>query len=595
MTKRLLRLLPGTGVWGSPTDAAAAYVLPLCLLLSTALWPAQWCASASESIPPKTVVLTFDDAVKSQLEVVAPLLKEYGFGATFFVSHAWMNDREHFMSWEEVARLYQMGFEIGNHSWTHVGFNTPRTAARLAGELALVENELAKVGVPKPISFAWPGNAFGPDSLAVLERAGYRLARRGMQPEAPYGSLELGALFDPARHHPLCIPTAGDAYPNWTLEHFKQVVDRATTGRVAVVQFHGVPDAAHPWVNTPQERFRQYMGYLKQGGFHVIALRDLLPYLPQKPAENDPMVRTEYPARSDNDLYWPVETEQTLEHLDFWLADMALDHGYTLEEMAKVTGLPRKILEERLAHLRTEPSARKRDRRIKVMPYPGGRHPRSGFLEGAIDPLRGTKVSIFLPWKDSGYVVLDLPEAIFSNLGLLFLAHTDVPTIWNAHNEVIENRDWALQKNGDLRSEWRLPNRVAFGARVTPKTDGVDFEFWLQNGAAAELTRLRTQICLMLKAAPGFNEQNQDRKEYKPPLAVVKALGANRYILLAFEKCGRAWGNEKCPCIHSDPLLPDAAPGQRVSVRGHLWFYEGKNIRSAEKKLVKKCLQGVRP
>ncbi len=573
--------------WGSPAEAAVACKLPLRLVLSAALWPALWCASAAEPIPAKTVVLTFDDAVKSHVEVVAPLLKEYRFGATFFISHAWMNDREHFMSWEDVTKLHQMGFEIGNHSWTHVGFNTPSTAARLAGELALVENELRKVGVPKPISFAWTGNAFGPDALAVLEKAGYRLGRRGMQPEAPYGSLELGPLFDPRRHHPLFIPSAGDAYPNWTLEHFQEVVDRATTGQVVVVQFHGVPDVAHPWVHTPEGRFREYMSYLKQGGFHVVAMRDLLPYLLDKPVENDPMAHIEYPARSSNDLYWPAETEQTLEKLDFWLPNMARDHGYTMEEMMQVTALPKEVLEDRLAHLRIDSALRKPNRRIKVMPYPGGRHPRIGFLDGAIGPLRGTKVSIFPPWAGGGYVVLDLPEAIFSNLGLVFLAHTHIPTIWNAQNLVIENQDWIVEKNGSLRSEWRLPNGIAFGARVTPQMDGVDFELWLENGTDAGLTRLRTQVCLMLKAAPGFNEQNQDRKEYKPPLAVVKTLGADRYLLLAFEQCGRAWGNEQCPCIHSDPVLPDAAPGQRVSVRGHLWFYEGRNIQGREKKVLK--------
>lgn len=42
------------------------------------------------------------------------------------------------MSWAGVPRLHRMGFEIGNHTWTHAGFNTPRQSARLAGELALV-------------------------------------------------------------------------------------------------------------------------------------------------------------------------------------------------------------------------------------------------------------------------------------------------------------------------------------------------------------------------------------------------------------------------------------------------------------------------
>jgi peptidoglycan/xylan/chitin deacetylase (PgdA/CDA1 family) len=377
--------------------------------------------SAAEPIPPKTVVLTFDDAVKSQLEVVAPLLKQYGFGATFFISHAWMEDAAHFMSWEEVAKLHQMGFEIGNHTWTHSGFNTPRLAARLAGELALVENELVRVGVPKPISFAWPGNDFGPAALAVLEKAGYRLGRRGMQPEAPYASLELGPLFDPQRYQPLLIPSAGDAYPNWTLEHFKEVVDRAGPGHAAVIQFHGVPDVAHPWVNTPVERFSEYLHYLKQGSFHVIALRDLLPYLPVKPISNDPMAQTEYPVPS-----------------------------------------------------------------------------------------------------------------------------------------------------------------VAFGAQVKPQADGADFELWLKNGTASRLTKLRTQICLLLKAAPGFSEQNQERKRYEAPLVVVKARNADRYLLLAFEDCGRAWGNAQCPCVHSDPVLPEAASGERVSVQGLLRFYEGKDIQAAK-------------
>ena len=39
--------------------------------------------SQPAAVPDKLVVLTFDDAVKSHLAFVAPLLKELGFGATF--------------------------------------------------------------------------------------------------------------------------------------------------------------------------------------------------------------------------------------------------------------------------------------------------------------------------------------------------------------------------------------------------------------------------------------------------------------------------------------------------------------------------------
>ena len=250
--------------------------------------------SQEKPSPERLVVLTFDDAVKSHRTFVAPLLKELGFGATFFVTQLWMNDAEHFMSWKDIAEIHQMGFEIGNHSWTHAAFGEPANAARLAEELKQVEVELARVGVPRPTSFAWCGNSFGPEALAELKRLDFHLARRGMQPEIPYGQIVPGPLFDPSRHHPLLIPTGGDAYPDWTFEHFRKVVDRVGKGQIVVLQFHGVPDTQHPWVNTAPELFRECMTYLKKGGFRVVALRDLEPLLPKAPPA-DPLFGTTYP------------------------------------------------------------------------------------------------------------------------------------------------------------------------------------------------------------------------------------------------------------------------------------------------------------
>lgn len=247
-------------------------------------------------IPAKTVVLSFDDAVKSHRTFVGPLLKELGFGATFFVTQAWMNDPENFMSWEDIAELHRMGFEIANHSWTHPGFNTPEAAAKMSEELERIETALAAVGVPKPVSFAWCGNAFCPEGVKVLRDMGYLFARRGMQPEVPYGAMRLGVLYDPQFHEPLLIPSSGDAYPDWTFEHFKSLVDAAKPGKAVLVQFHGVPDIAHPWVHTPPDRFREYMDYLKQEGFNVIALRDLGRYMDPRAEVNDAMAKVRYPA-----------------------------------------------------------------------------------------------------------------------------------------------------------------------------------------------------------------------------------------------------------------------------------------------------------
>jgi peptidoglycan/xylan/chitin deacetylase (PgdA/CDA1 family) len=241
-------------------------------------------------IPDKTVVLTFDDAVRSQITVVAPLLEQLGFKATFFITHNWMEDQAHFLSWEDAAELNRRGFEIGNHTWTHSGFDTAEKGAMLGQELQMVDDELARVGVPKPISFAWPGDNFGPEALKQLQIHGIKLARRGMQPEVPYGEVQVGPLLDVTRNYPLLIPTTGDAYPDWTLDHFKKVVAGARDGKVVVLQFHGVPDVVHPWVNTPPEMFRQYMFYLKQNGYRAIAMRDLLPYFDWSHLPDDPLM-----------------------------------------------------------------------------------------------------------------------------------------------------------------------------------------------------------------------------------------------------------------------------------------------------------------
>jgi peptidoglycan/xylan/chitin deacetylase (PgdA/CDA1 family) len=242
-------------------------------------------------IPPKTVVLTFDDAVKSHVTVVAPLLKQMGFNATFFITQLWMKDKEDFLTWEETAEIHRMGFEIGNHSWTHSDFGRAVNGEKLGEELEMVEKELARVGVPKPVSFAWCGNAFGPEAIEQLRRRGYRLARRGMQPEMPYGAINIGPALDVTKHHPLLIPTTGDAYPAWTLDHFKKVILSAMPNEIVVLQFHGVPDRKHPWVHTPPEAFREYMNYLKQNDYRTIAMRDLLQYYNTARLPDDPMLK----------------------------------------------------------------------------------------------------------------------------------------------------------------------------------------------------------------------------------------------------------------------------------------------------------------
>jgi len=195
-----------------------------------------------------------------------------------------------------------------------------------------------------------------------------------------------------------------------------------------------------------------------------------------------------------------------------------------------------------------------------------------------VDARRGTKASVFLRWDETSYVVVDLPEAIFSQKGLLFLAHTDVPTIWDEQNIIIDNIDWTREPDGSLRHERVLPNKIGFGAAIQPKEGAVQMELWLHNGTDEPLTRLRTQICNLLKGAGEFNDQTTTNKVFRCPSAAAHSADGKRWICTAWEQCGRAWGHPLTPCLHADPVLPDCPPGQTVRVRGRIWFYEGDQI-----------------
>jgi hypothetical protein len=97
-------------------------------------------------------------------------------------------------------------------------------------------------------------------ALSVLKDNGILLARRGGSPEYVYKEGR-GVVYEPGLDHPLLIPSAGDARPAWTLDNFIAAVKEAERGRIAVLQFHGVPDRAHPWVHTSPQQFEAYVKY----------------------------------------------------------------------------------------------------------------------------------------------------------------------------------------------------------------------------------------------------------------------------------------------------------------------------------------------
>ncbi|MCK4782991.1 MAG: family 78 glycoside hydrolase catalytic domain, partial [Desulfobacteraceae bacterium] len=250
-------------------------------------------ASDLQPIPDKLVVLTFDDGCKSDVKFVMPLLKKYGFGATFFITEGYKYHKgwkeEHYLSWEDVKKIHDAGFEIGNHTRTHPNVaELPKEQIR--AEIEYIEQRCREYGIAVPKTFCYPGFRYSRDAVEVLREKGYLFARRGVWPEFPYNHEgSRGPDYDPSLDHPLLIPCTGFSGPDWDFEDFVWAVEQALYGRIAVLTFHGVPDVDHPWVHTDPVVFKTYMDYLCDNSYIVIAMRDLVKYIdPTKGLERDP-------------------------------------------------------------------------------------------------------------------------------------------------------------------------------------------------------------------------------------------------------------------------------------------------------------------
>jgi peptidoglycan/xylan/chitin deacetylase (PgdA/CDA1 family) len=124
-------------------------------------------------LPPKPVVLTFDDGFSDQYANAYPLLKKYGFVADFFIITGFVDEgRDDYMSWAEVELLHADGMEIGSHSYTHPrlsGKSTDYIVWQVLGSKEAIE---ARTNEPVRL-FSYPSGEYDQQVVEVLRSAGY--------------------------------------------------------------------------------------------------------------------------------------------------------------------------------------------------------------------------------------------------------------------------------------------------------------------------------------------------------------------------------------------------------------------------------------
>lgn len=170
-----------------------------------------------KTLPPKAVLLSFDDGYSSFYTRVWPLLQAWNVPALWAPVGSWvdtpanqkvnfgglMTPRDRFATWDMVRKLSQSPLiEIGSHTWaSHYGIpanpqgsrepaianrfydkatgryeTDQKFSQRIGDDVRKVTEKITQVTGKAPRAWVWPYGAANGTSLAIARQQGYRLA-----------------------------------------------------------------------------------------------------------------------------------------------------------------------------------------------------------------------------------------------------------------------------------------------------------------------------------------------------------------------------------------------------------------------------------
>jgi peptidoglycan/xylan/chitin deacetylase (PgdA/CDA1 family) len=147
-------------------------------------------------LPPKPVVLTFDDGYRDHYEYVFPALQEHGFIATFFVITGRADSGDPvYISWREIGEMAGAGMQMEAHTKNHLSLDE-RERDFLIFEMLSSRESLEGHTSTEANMFAYPAGRYDEETLEIADEVGFRLAvttRPGME-HATTDRLELARV-----------------------------------------------------------------------------------------------------------------------------------------------------------------------------------------------------------------------------------------------------------------------------------------------------------------------------------------------------------------------------------------------------------------
>lgn len=246
----------------------------------------------------KNICLTFDDGLKSHYEFVRPLLKNNEIKGTFFicVRNAWGTGGENghplhedLMSAEELKQMQLDGFELGNHTHSHLNL-TELGDDQVTNEIHAANDFFKKHSLNLPTSFCYPGYHASIKISKILKKLNFTHARTGYicddHPSQHSKDVERPKVsYHPLNNDsPLLIKSTGIVNDVYKFEDFKKDVEEAPDDSYCVFTFHGFrsKDRANDFIKI--------VNYIKENNFPTFNLSEL-------PVETDVELLEQWPFR----------------------------------------------------------------------------------------------------------------------------------------------------------------------------------------------------------------------------------------------------------------------------------------------------------
>lgn len=126
------------------------------------------------TLPPKPVMLTFDDTDEEQYSIGATEMNKYGFKGVFFIMTISIN-RPRYMSKEQIKNLSDSGHVIAGHTWDH-HMVTKYAGADWDTQLVKPQRQLEAI-TGKPVKyFAYPFGLWNQAAIPEIKNRDYQLA-----------------------------------------------------------------------------------------------------------------------------------------------------------------------------------------------------------------------------------------------------------------------------------------------------------------------------------------------------------------------------------------------------------------------------------